>query len=653
MCGFCGFLSQYSIPTSRDKTQHIIQRMNEKIAHRGPDDSGNWIDRPTGVVFGHRRLSVMDLSQAGHQPMTSSTGRYVIAFNGEIYNFKDLQQAINTYHPEQQWLGHSDTEVILSAIEYWGLENTLTRLIGMFAFSLWDKQEKTLYLVRDRMGEKPLYFGWQGHYFLFASELKSLREHPAWQGEVDRDVLSSFMRFSYVPAPHSIYKNIYKLTPGSYLKLTQAHKHNRELPQPVSYWSIDQVARTGMQNPYLGTPEKAVDQLEQLLRQSIDHQMIADVPLGAFLSGGIDSSTVVALMQDMSEHPVNTFSIGFQEDRYNEAHYALEVAKHLHTHHTELYVTANQALDVIPHLSSLYDEPFADSSQIPTYLVSQLARKQVTVSLSGDGGDELFGGYERYQYSGNHWQKIHNLPLRKLIGRSLDKLPSFLLNRYFFWAEPYLNGIGTVDSTAKKLKILSNLLSTDNPYDIYKHVQSQWVNPDDIVIGATEASSIFTSVNQYPNFSDLKEGFMYIDQHSYLADDILAKVDRAAMGVSLETRIPLLDHRLVEFAWTLPMSIKMRNNQAKWPLRQVLSQHIPETLIDRPKMGFGVPMDSWLRHDLKPWADDLLNEKRLHAEGFFNPQRIQRMWNEHQKGTRDWQYPLWTILMFQQWHESL
>ncbi|MEE9351703.1 MAG: asparagine synthase (glutamine-hydrolyzing), partial [Thiotrichaceae bacterium] len=629
-----------------------IKQMTDAIANRGPDDDGSWIDDQHNLALGHRRLSIIDLSQAGHQPMTSHHERYVIAFNGEIYNFQDIRKEINE-QAEYQWRGHSDTEVILAAVECWGVESTLKRLVGMFAFSLWDKEEEVLYLARDRMGEKPLYYGWQGGSFMFGSELKSLRAHPAWQGEINRNALSSYLRHNYVPAPYSIYSGINKLIPGTYLKLSQQQVKTQELPEPIIYWSIDGAVKSGLDDPFTGTPEQAVSELDGLLRQSIEGQMIADVPLGAFLSGGIDSSTVVALMQDSSDRPVNTFSIGFHEDGYNEAQHASLVAKHLKTNHTELYVTAKQARDVIPKIPSLYDEPFADSSQIPTYLVSEMARKEVTVSLSGDAGDELFCGYGRYQRGNDLWQKINKIPLRKLIGSTLKGLPSSLLNSVFFWADRYLNGAESPGEVAYKIKIIARMLQADNKYDLYYHMLSQWKDPDSIVIGATETSSIFHEAEKFSDrFKDDRDGFMYIDQHSYLPDDILTKVDRAAMGVSLEGRIPMLDHRLIEFAWRLPTSIKVRDGQEKWPLRQVLYQHVPASLIDRPKMGFGVPIDSWLRNELKPWAEELLNEKRLQDEGFFKPELIRLMWNEHQTGKRDWHYPLWVVLMFQQWYES-
>ncbi len=652
MCGFCGFLSSGQLSKSVDNAQQTIKQMTDAIANRGPDDDGSWIDDQHNLALGHRRLSIIDLSQAGHQPMTSHHERYVIAFNGEIYNFQDIRKEINE-QAEYQWRGHSDTEVILAAVECWGVESTLKRLVGMFAFSLWDKEEEVLYLARDRMGEKPLYYGWQGGSFMFGSELKSLRAHPAWQGEINRNALSSYLRHNYVPAPYSIYSGINKLIPGTYLKLSQQQVKTQELPEPIIYWSIDGAVKSGLDDPFTGTPEQAVSELDGLLRQSIEGQMIADVPLGAFLSGGIDSSTVVALMQDSSDRPVNTFSIGFHEDGYNEAQHASLVAKHLKTNHTELYVTAKQARDVIPKIPSLYDEPFADSSQIPTYLVSEMARKEVTVSLSGDAGDELFCGYGRYQRGNDLWQKINKIPLRKLIGSTLKGLPSSLLNSVFFWADRYLNGAESPGEVAYKIKIIARMLQADNKYDLYYHMLSQWKDPDSIVIGATETSSIFHEAEKFSDrFKDDRDGFMYIDQHSYLPDDILTKVDRAAMGVSLEGRIPMLDHRLIEFAWRLPTSIKVRDGQEKWPLRQVLYQHVPASLIDRPKMGFGVPIDSWLRNELKPWAEELLNEKRLQDEGFFKPELIRLMWNEHQTGKRDWHYPLWVVLMFQQWYES-
>ena len=653
MCGFCGFISNSILSDSASNPENIIKKMNDMIINRGPDDEGFWIDDGSGLAFGHRRLSIIDLSRAGHQPMVSHNDRYVIAFNGEIYNFQDIRKKIDRFDSDRVWRGHSDTEVILAAIETWGVEASLKRLVGMFAFSLWDKKEKALYLARDRMGEKPLYYGWQGSSFIFGSELKSLRVHPAWQGEINRNALSSYLRHNYVPAPYSIYTGIQKLTPGTFLKLTKKQIRNQELPETKVYWSIDQAVKQGFERPFDGTADQAVDELDRLLRQSIKGQMVADVPLGAFLSGGIDSSTVVALMQDISDAPVNTFSIGFNEEGYNEAQHASLVAKHLGTHHTELYVTALQARDVIPDIPSLYDEPFADSSQIPTFLVAELARKKVTVSLSGDAGDELFCGYERYQRGLDLWGKTNKIPLRVLVGKILQGMPSSLLNAAFFWAGKFLTGAESPGEVAQKIKIIARMLTAGNKYDLYYHMLSQWKDPDNIVKGATETTSIFHAAEKFSSrFTDDRDGFMYIDQHSYLPDDILVKVDRAAMGVSLEGRIPMLDHRLVEFAWQLPTSIKVREGQEKWPLRQVLYQHVPAKLIDRPKMGFGVPIDSWLRNELKPWAENLLDRKRLEDEGFFEPDLIRIMWNEHKTGKANWHHPLWVVLMFQQWLEA-
>lgn len=651
MCGFCGFLNNKSLLSTPDSTK-TIKQMTDMIMNRGPDDDGSWVDNEKGLAFGHRRLSIMDLSQAGHQPMSSHNNRFVIAFNGEIYNFQEIRKELEEINPIT-WKGHSDTEVILAAIENWGVEATLKRLVGMFAFSLWDKQENALYLARDRMGEKPLYYGWQTNTFLFGSELKSLRVHPAWLGEISRNALSSYLRHGYVPAPFSIYSDIQKLIPGTYLKLTEKEVQNQQIPEPIIYWSIDNAVQKGFDQPFSGTADQAVDELDRLLRQSIKGQMIADVPLGAFLSGGIDSSTIVALMQDISDRPVNTFSIGFHEKEYNEAQHASLVAKHLGTNHTELYVTASQTLDVIPKIPSLYDEPFADPSQVPTYLVAQLAREKVTVSLSGDAGDELFCGYARYQRGLDLWQKVNKIPLRQLIGSTLGSLPDSILNSLFFWADRFLDGAESPGEAAHKIKIIARMLKANNKYDLYYHMLSYWKDPDHIVIGASEVPSIFHAAEKFSNrFIDDRDGFMYIDQHSYLPDDILTKVDRAAMGVSLEGRIPMLDHRLVEFAWKLPTPIKVREGKEKWPLRQVLYRHVPAKLIDRPKMGFGVPIDSWLRNELRPWAEALLDSTRLEKEGFFEPKLIQTMWQEHLSGRGEWQDPLWVVLMFQQWLDN-
>ena len=658
MCGFCGFINTHKVAGSFDHVSHTLTHMLDTIIHRGPDDEGKWFDHATDIAhiaLGHRRLSIQDLSAAGHQPMSSATERFIIVFNGEIYNFEAIRQDIEAEHA-YRWHGHSDTEVILAAIECWGVAAALKRMTGMFAFALWDKQAQTLYLARDRMGEKPLYFGWQQGVFLFGSELKALRAHPAWNGEIDRNVLASYLRYGYIAAPHSIYSGIYKLQPGHYLAIATDDLVSGINPEPTVYWSIDAAEKQGALEPFTGSAKEASQTLDGLLRKAISGQMIADVPVGAFLSGGIDSSTIVAFMQDISSQPVNTFTIGFEEKGYNEAEHAKAVANHLGTHHTELYVTPQQALDVIPKLPSLYDEPFADASQIPTFLVSELARQQVTVSLSGDGGDELFCGYSRYDLVTGWQQRINKLPypVRKLFKQTVNTLPAVVFNKLLFWAEDYLTASESSGSISQRLKIIAEVLNGEDIYALYRFACSGWKNPNALVIGAEEVATPFDFTDDFSNrfANDPRSGMMFIDQQAYLPDDILAKVDRAGMGVSLESRIPLLDHHIVEFAWSLPNSIKMHKGEAKWPLRDLLYQHVPQKLVDRPKMGFGVPIDHWLRGPVKEWAEALLDEQRLREEGYFNPALIQQMWYEHCTNKADWHYTLWYILIFQQWLES-
>ncbi|CAA6808877.1 MAG: Asparagine synthetase [glutamine-hydrolyzing] (EC [uncultured Thiotrichaceae bacterium] len=633
----------------------MLVSMADAIQNRGPDDAGYWVDEKIGLALGHRRLSIQDLSAAGHQPMASASDRFMMVYNGEVYNFNDIKDELEDSDLAPTWRGHSDTEILLAGFEAWGVVETIKRMVGMFALALYDRLDNKMYLVRDRMGEKPLYFGWQGDSFLFGSELKALKQHARWQGEINRDALSSYLRFSYVPAPYSIYQDIYKLKPGCYIEIDLDVFQVGYLPDVQSYWSVDQAAANGMANPFEGSKDDVVDELERLLKQSLRGQMIADVPLGAFLSGGIDSSTIVALMQALSDKPVNTFSIGFNEEGYNEALHAKVVAEHLGTQHTELYVTAQQSLDVIPELPRLYDEPFADPSQIPTYLVSELAKQKVTVSLSGDAGDELFCGYSRYQHGLDLWEKINRFPdpFRKLVEKMIGVVPPFVLNALFSWADRYLTGAETAGDAAYKMKVLGRVIASNNIQALYQFVISSFKDPDLVVRGGKEDLSVFyDDKNMSERFSENPaQGFMYYDQHLYLPDDILTKVDRAAMGVSLEGRIPMLDHRIIEFAWTIPHEHLNRDGQSKWPLRQVLYKHVPEKLVNRPKMGFGVPIDEWLRKDIKPWAEELLASDRIKEEGYFNPELIRTMWDEHQAGTRDWNHRLWAVLMFQQWNE--
>lgn len=652
MCGLVGFLG--SVTGADGDAETLLHRMADTLIHRGPDDDGVWCDSEQRIGFGHRRLSILDLSPAGHQPMVSDCGRFVIAFNGEIYNHSDLRNELrqipHSPHLSRRehvvWRGHSDTETLLAGIEAWGLEATLKKSIGMFAIALWDRQTCTLTLARDRIGEKPLYYGWQGSdnegVFLFGSELKSLKEHPAFAANIDRDALCLLLRHNYIPAPHSIYQGIAKLEPGCLLSVSLAQPE----PRIWKYWDAIVVARAGMDKPFAGTADEAVDALEVIVKDAVRQQMAADVPLGAFLSGGIDSSAVVALMQAQSSRPVKTFTIGFNEEGYNEAVHANAVARHLGTEHTELYVSPQQAMEVIPRLPGLYCEPFADSSQIPTFLVAELARQHVTVSLSGDAGDELFCGYNRYQLTASLWNKLSiiPIPLRSLAANGITAISPQTWNRFV--------GFLPWTSVGDKLHKGAGVMTSASVGELYLGMVSSWADPAALVVGGIEPATLLTGNSPLlTGLSDV-QSMMALDTLTYLPDDILCKVDRAAMGNSLESRVPFLDHRVVEFAWQLPMGYKLREGQTKWALRQVLYRHVPRELIDRPKMGFGFPIDMWLRGPLRNWAEDLLSEQRLRKEGFFYPEPIRQKWVEHLSGNRNWSSQLWAVLMFQAWLEQ-
>ncbi|MGI0116912.1 asparagine synthase (glutamine-hydrolyzing) [Zooshikella sp. RANM57] len=641
MCGFAGFFSRSNLFGA----QQILTDMGNVIYHRGPDDYGVWFDTEAGVGLSHRRLSIVDLTPAGHQPMFSSTGRFVIVFNGEIYNHLNLRDELNSLCVSPAWRGHSDTETLLAGFEAWGIKKTIEKSIGMFAFAVWDSQQKKLILGRDRIGEKPLYYGLLGDTFLFGSELKALKAHPLFNGEINRDALSLLLKHSYIPAPYSIYKNIYKLKPGNLLTYNTS---NADI-KIDEYWSVSKAAIFGAQNPHIGSANDVVEELEKLLKCSIQQQMIADVPIGAFLSGGIDSSTIVALMQSMSHYPVKTFSIGFNEDSFNEALYAKAVAKHLKTDHTELYVPPKIAMGVIPSLSNIYDEPFADSSQIPTYLVSQLARENVTVSLSGDAGDELFSGYNRYLLTEKIWHKISFMP--NFIRRNISKIILSISPSHWDTIISLLPSV-KVAQGGDKIHKAASVLTSSSIESLYNRLVSHHRHPCSLVIDAIEPDTVLNGLKPVlPKFSDI-EVMMALDMISYLPDDILVKVDRAAMAASLETRVPFLDHRIVEFSWRVPLSVKMCNGQTKWPLRQILHRYVPQNLIERPKMGFGIPLHDWLRGPLREWSESLLAEDRLHREGFFYPHQIRKLWNEHISGKYNRAYLLWNILMFQSWYEQ-
>lgn len=652
MCGLMGFCGGDGFRDA-DSTHRMLARMTATIGHRGPDANGSWRDTEAGIALGHVRLSIVDLSPAGAQPMVSAGGRYVLSYNGEVYNHLDIRRDLAAQGAEVQWRGHSDTETLLAAIEHWGIEDTLRRAAGMFAFALWDRRERRLVLARDRLGEKPLYYGWQGagagRTFLFASELKAIAAHPSFEGAINRDALTGFMRFSYIPAPRSIYRGIAKLPPGSFLILAEGGGE----PVIRPYWSAREAVAAGKRDPFAGSPDEAVDALETLLRDAVGRQMMADVPLGAFLSGGIDSSTVVALMQAQSAQPVKTFTIGFHEEGYNEAEHAKAVARHLGTEHTELYVTPGQARAVIPGLPRMYDEPFADPSQIPTFLVSRLAREHVTVSLSGDAGDELFCGYNRYGLTDRVWRRIGALPTpaRKLAAAAMTAISPTEWNRIAGIGGRVMPALGRLANPGRKIHKGAHVLASGSTAELYRGIVSQWNDPEALVLGGREQpSESWRDELWLPGLDDV-ENMMAADTVTYLPDDILAKVDRAAMAVSLETRVPFLDPRVVEFAWRLPLDLKLRDGTPKWALREVLYRHVPRALIERPKMGFGVPVGQWLRGPLRDWAEALLDPRRLREECVLDPVTVERAWRTHLSGAADLQYQLWNVLMFQSWHE--
>jgi asparagine synthase (glutamine-hydrolysing) len=646
MCGLTGFLSP--VPLSVDTATATLGTMSACLLHRGPDDAGAWVDADAGIALGHRRLSILDLSAAGHQPMVSASGRYVMVLNGEIYNHLELRGQLAGAHAV--WRGHSDTETVMAGFDHWGIELTLQKAVGMFAFAVWDRRDRVLTLARDRMGEKPLYYGFQGETFLFGSELKALRSHTDFQNKLDRNVLALFLRHGYVPAPYSIYQGIQKLLPGTFIQLSVRHNAN-VLPSPVAYWSLCNVVESGASEPFRGTLEQAVDELETRLMQAVALQRVADVPLGAFLSGGIDSSTVVALMQAQSSDPVKTFTIGFHEEGYNEAQHAKAVAAHLGTDHTELYVTWCEALDVIPRLPGIYDEPFGDASGVPTFLVAQLARQHVTVSLSGDGGDELFFGYGRYP----HARRLAGLnriprPMRRASAAVVDAVRAIALDP----ASARSPAAMRTPQLIQKARRLAELLRAGTTPLVYRCLISHWNDPVSLVIGSREPDTVFTG-GSYPGGIDVERTLMYIDSISILPEDILTKVDRAAMSVGLETRVPMLDHRVVEFAQSLPLSHVYDPagfGGAKIVLKKLLGRYIPASMIERPKQGFGVPIGVWLRGPLRDWAEALLDPGYVRHQGIFDVRILSRKWREYLAGSANWESQLWDVLMFQAWAQS-
>jgi asparagine synthase (glutamine-hydrolysing) len=646
MCGIAGIFGPPA--ASADELSGVVQRMAETLAHRGPDDEGVWVDEAAGIAFGHRRLAIIDLSQDGHQPMHSADERYVLSYNGEIYNFRELR--VELTQAGYAFRSQSDTEVLLAATTVWGVHEACNRLNGMFAFALWDRREQTLSLARDRVGKKPLYYAESGGAFLFGSELKAIAAYPGFDRTVDRDVLAMYLRYNYVPASYCIYKKAHKLGPGEVL--TVSLDGGVLNLRTGAFWTARGAVDRGMAQPLTDAVD-AVDGLESLLRDAVATRMISDVPLGALLSGGVDSSTVVALMQELSDRPIKTFTIGYEESVYDESTRALAVADHLGTDHTELRVTAEEARAVIPRLPALYDEPFGDSSQIPTFLISQAARRDVTVALSGDGGDEVFGGYNRHLWADRVWGGVRRVPHWARVGMAgaLMAPPPSLWDRMARATGRITPSALQVQDPGAKLQKLADAMRAESPAGLYRTWSSLWQEPGRIAVGGTEPSEAGFD-GPFDEAMGVAGTMMYMDLVTYLPGDVLAKVDRASMGVSLEVRSPLLDHRVIEYAWRMPQSMKLKGGEGKWALRQVLDRHVPRTLVDGPKRGFGVPVGDWLRGPLREWAEGLISERRLADEGFLNPGPIRDAWEQHLGGRRNLQEPLWGVLMFQAWLES-
>jgi len=650
MCGIVGF-TNLEQRIKKDYFKNLITEMANTLISRGPDDMGVWINDNNTFALGFRRLSIIDLSPTGNQPMMSKDGRYVIVFNGEVYNYRNLKNELTK--AGHGFIGSSDTEVMLAAITEWGVVESAKRFNGMFAYAVWDQEKRRLSLIRDRIGIKPLYYSKQGSVLLFGSSIKPLELYPFINFTIDQDALSLYLKYGYIPAPYSIYKEIKKVMPGTILNI-DIEKPGKDI-EAITYWSTKNVVESGLKYPFVGTQEDAILELERILKRSIKDRMAADVPLGAFLSGGIDSSLVTALMQSQSNKQVKTFTIGFNIPGYNEAEFAKQVSEHLKTDHTELYINPDEVLDVIPLIPSMYDEPFADSSQIPTYLVAKMAKKKVTVCLSGDGGDELFGGYNRYYWLPKIWNKLKYVPniLRKTSNNFFTSLNDLDWSKMYKMFGADINSSRSYEKFKYRLNMLATSFRYNNPYEMYDTFGSICMNPDSITKATGFPKTIINSKETWPEFNDIIQWAMYIDLNRYLPDDGLTKLDRAGMAVSLESRVPLLDdHRVVEFAWTLPVSMKLNGKTNKWILRQVLYKHIPKTLMDRPKMGFMMPLAQWLRGPLVPWAEDLLYSQSFKHNDYLKSDVIYKYWDEHKSGKQNWHNQLWAILIFQAWRES-
>lgn len=614
--------------------------MARAIRHRGPDAEGIWVDAEAGVALGHCRLSIVDLSEAGAQPMISASGRYVLSYNGEIYNFRNLRRRLE--ERGQAFRGHSDTEVLLACIDAWGLEETLRRVQGMFAFALWDCRERRLILARDRVGKKPLYYGWHGETFLFGSELRALRAHPGFNGTVDRAALGQLLRCGWIAQPRAIFEGIRKLPPATFVVVDPQNWAQDFHPQ--AYWSAKEHVEAGEAAPFTGSPEEAVDELDALLRDAVAGRMVADVDLGALLSGGVDSSLVVAIMQALSGRPVKTFSVGFEEPRYDEAPHAKAIADYLKTDHHEVYLKPADSLEVVQQVARIYDEPFADSSQIPSYLISRVAREQVTVVLSGDGGDELFGGYRRYHEILGFWRRWGGLTegLRSLAGGAVAGLGRAAWGVSAAGAVPW-------SRVAAKWERDGRRFAAASPRDLLARYLSAGASPQALLRGEVPAPSVLDRPEVWAEVTDPLQAMMHLDFIGYLPDDILVKLDRASMAASLEARCPLLDHRIAEFAWRLPRGLRVDGAGGKKILRDLLARYVPPELTERPKQGFSVPVAAWLRGPLKDWAEDYLAEDRLARQGFFEPAEVRRLWDQHRTGWCNHTKVLWAMLVFQMW----
>ncbi|MBT06342.1 MAG: asparagine synthase (glutamine-hydrolyzing) [Rhodospirillaceae bacterium] len=648
MCGIAGSFRLMDHGSSSDAIAELRSAVRA-LTHRGPDDSGEWSDQRAGISLGHRRLSVVDLSHRGHQPMISRDGRFVLSYNGEVYNAPSLKGSLSQMGIT--FKSRSDTEVLVEAISNWGLRKTLTALNGMFALAVWDRKDRCLHLARDRFGQKPIYYAWAGKSLVFGSELAAIKEFRNFPANINRDAISLLLRHSSVPAPHTIYLDCWKLVPGAILSVDYETLRSHSVPQPKFYWSAKECAEQNLGNPLKTNDPELSKQLDAVLQGAVADCMLSDAPLGAFLSGGIDSSTIVALMQKCSSRPVKTFSIGFSEASYNEADAAASIAQHLGTEHTELYVTPSEAQAVIPKLPTMYSEPFADSSQIPTYIVSNLAREKVTVALSGDGGDELFGGYNRYVWSRNMGKIIGNTPLRlrQNISKAICSIPSQRWDTFFMRVSPFIPQSLRQAQYGEKIHKLAGIMNAKDKEDIYWKLISQWQNPHNALLKSTEPATLLSERHNWSSISNFQHQMMLMDTVTYLPDDILVKLDRASMSVGLEARVPFLDHRVFEFSWRLPIETKIYKNSGKRILKQVLAKYIPRHLFERPKMGFGVPIGDWLRRDLRSWAEDLLSEHDLKRGGFFEAGTVRRLWLDHLKENRNHQHRLWPVLMFQAW----